>query len=445
MLEYDLLTDDQQNAITRLFDHDETLIIADMGAGKTVCALTAIDEYIDKVPGSSFKVLVLGTLKVCNNVWKQEQQRWRHLSGLNVAIATGTAEERIAAIESDADIVCMNFENLPWFFDMYGNTHGFGGLVIDEVSKLKNSGGSQFKKLRHQIKYFSWHVSMTGTPVAEDFIGLFGECLITDGGKALGRNKQKYLDMYFYPTDYERRNWKLLPGSAEKILDKIKNLTSVMPDYRHELPPLNIRDVIVEQDAKTVRLYKQMKANMLIELAGAEVVAQNAAVLTQKLQQIAQGFIYPEAGFVGVPNVNTVKLDKLSEILSGLSEPVMVVYWFKEDLKRLQKKFPLGRTLKAARDIEDWNAGRVQLMFVQPRSMGHGLNLAEGGYNMVFYSMVWSNDLIKQVIARLWRRGQKHPVTVRRIIMKDTVDEIMITRTAGKEIHHDVFIEHLKG
>ena len=196
------LTPDKHSALNHIYENDSTLLVADMGAGKTVCAMTAASELLkDK---QLKRILVVSTIKVARNVWATEYDKWDQLKCLNVALALGSAADRADALISDAEMVCINFENLVWYVSEYG-IHNFDGLIIDEVSKLKSNGGSNFKALRKIIKKFKWRLTMTGTPVSEDWTGLFGEMLMTDGGASLGRNKTKFLEAHFYPTDYERR------------------------------------------------------------------------------------------------------------------------------------------------------------------------------------------------------------------------------------------------
>lgn len=447
MLKESLLTPDQVGGIDHIYQHDNTLLVADMGAGKTVCALTAASELLrDEVLK---RILVVSTIKVARNVWLTEPSKWEHLQHLNVKLAMGTMEERRAGLRSDAEIVCINFENLEWLVnELYIDDKGrinrdcpFDGIIIDEVSKLKSNSGTNFKAMRRVINKFAWRLTMTGTPVSEDWTGLFGEMFMTDGGKALGKNKQKYLDRYFYPTDYERRNWKLIPDQDAKILDAIGDVLYHLPDYRHELPELKEVEMKVFMDEHTSIMYKNFKRDCITSLNDDEIVAPNAAALTGKLQQIAQGFMYNGKG--EVHKLKAAKLEVLKGLLAGVHKPVVIVYWFKQDLAYLQEAFPLGVVLDDAKSIHDWNMGRTDILFLQPRSAGHGLNLAQGGCDMIFYSQLWSNDLVKQTIARLWRRGQTKPVHVTHLMLENSIDYLMGARIASKTEYHALLIKHL--
>lgn len=442
MLKESMLTIDQAAGIDHIYSNDSTLLVADMGSGKTVCALTAASELLRD--GVLKRILVVSTIKVAKNVWATEPSKWEHLKHLNVALALGSERERLDGIGAlnSSDIVCINFENLKWLCEYMPNFMIFiDGIIIDEVSKLKSNSGSNFKALRKHIAKFKWRLTMTGTPVSEDWTGLFGEMFMSDGGKALGKNKQKYLDAHFYPTDYERRNWKLIPGQDVEILKKIGDTLYHLPDYRHELPELKEHTITVSMDDHTRIMYNNFKRDCITSLNDIEIVAPNAAALSGKLQQICQGFMYSEDGTVN--RMKTLKLDRLKALLTGVREPVIIVYWFKQDLVYLKEAFPLGVVLDDAKSIEDWNLGRTSILFLQPRSAGHGLNLAHGGADMVFYSQVWSNDLVKQTIARLWRRGQTKPVNVTHLLIDDSIDGLMSARIESKTEYHKLLIKHL--
>lgn len=442
MLKLSDMTEDQAAAVTQAYENDSTLLVADMGAGKTVCALTAASELLKE--GVLKRILVVSTIKVAKNVWLTEPSKWEHLEHLNVDLAMGDVPARAMALLGEAEIVCINFENLAWlcFYLKESLTGMFDGIIIDEVSKLKANGGANFKALRKHIKKFKWRLTMTGTPVSEDWTGLFGEMFMTDGGAALGGNKTKFLEAHFYPTDYERRNWAILPGQDEIILDKIKSCLYHLPDYRHELPPLTETEILVPMDSHTEIMYKQFKKNSLAVIADEEVVAPNAAALTGKLQQIAQGFMYLPSGKTN--KLKPLKLDVLRELPSIKNKkPTVIVYWFKQDLINLIEAFPDAVVLDGADSIDAWNNKKISILLLQPRSAGHGLNLAQGGCDMVFYSQLWSNDLHKQTIARLWRRGQVNPVNVVHLMLDNSIDYIIGQRISDKTKYHSLLIKHL--
>ena len=223
-----LLTNDQQAAIDRLYNHDETILVAGMGAGKTIIALSAMAELINE--GILQKVLILAPLKVAKNVWQQEAQKWEHTKELSIEFCTGTPVEREEQIRSfTRGVMVINFDIMQWFFDTFKKNHGFDGLLIDELSKLK-AGGKGFKRMRPHIDTFNWRVGLTGTPVNEDFEGLFYQVYATDNGKRLGRNKGMFLMQHFNQADWQGYSWELQPDGAERIVQLIADLIYTVPD-----------------------------------------------------------------------------------------------------------------------------------------------------------------------------------------------------------------------
>ena len=433
-----LLSENQNRAIDRLFNHDHTLLIAGMGAGKTIISLTAIKELIGD--GYLDRVLVFAPLKVCKTVWAQEAQKWAHTSNLDVVFCHGTPEKREKTVKdfrSRSGIMLLNFENMAWFFSTYKKDHGFDGLLIDELSKLKG-GGKGFKKMRNHIDSFKWVVGMTGTPVAEDFEGLFYQVYAIDKGERFGGRKDQFLKTYFFPTDYNEYNWALQPDGAERITAAIADLVYTVPDYRHTLPPLEITQVFVDIPLAPMTLYKQFEKTYTFNIDGhIEQSADNAAVLSGKLQQIASGAIYldDEFGFrVGTAEIHDEKIGACKQLVNYLNgKPVILTYWYKHELERLERAFPDAINLNDDGAIDQWNAGKVPVLLVQPLSCSHGLQLQFGGCNMIMLGPIWSNDISEQMIARIWRTGQTEPVYVQEIIARGTIDELIIDRIDGKK------------
>ena len=446
MLTPDLLTPDQQDSIDRLFEHDQTLLVANMGAGKTVVTLTAIAELFKA--GAVKRVLVIAPLKVCNTVWAQEAAAWSHLAGLTVAIATGSDARRRKALDSDARIVCINFENLPWLFRKYKAKGMFDGLVVDELSKLKAVGGAQFKSLRPRLADFTWRVGMTGTPVSEDWSGLFGQMLVVDSGARLGTQRDKFMRRFFYATDYMEYNWELHANSAAEIGALISDVVYTMPDYRAELPELAMREVRLTMPDDLRVVYDELKKTMAVDV-GAEVAADSAAILSNKLMQCANGFLYGMADPVtGKKETHWLSDYKIQAARAQVrcwldeGEQVMAVYWYGADLKRLEAIYGKEAMLSDGA-VDMWNASAQSVMLLHPRSAAHGLNLAKGGCKMVWIGPVWSRDLWLQSIARLWRRGQKHPVEVVTLVAEDSIDQLVIDRVEDKGAYEELFAKHL--
>lgn len=442
------LTPDQQAAIDRIYGFDHTFLIAKMGAGKTVCTLTAFKELQDEKVLS--RLLVIAPLKVCDNVWAFEHTKWAHLKHLTVAVATGNAVKRVRAVECDSDILVVNIENLAWLFETYKDTHGCDGLVVDELSKFKSIGGKAFKKLRRRINDFVWRVGMTGTPVSEDWTGIYGQMMIVDGGQRLGTNNQKFLDEYFYPTDYMRRNWALKEGMEQALTDAIKDCVHVMPDYRDELPPINYVIEKVQLPKQAGEIYAALKKDMLVQVGdGALVIAPNEAVLTGKLAQAASGFLYNEDETT--TTIHRAKIDRVHEIVNASTSPILLAYWFQHDRELLQTELnaPIyggSKSKSKTRALEmAWNNGDHSVMMIHPRSGGHGLNLPKGGHTVLWYGPQWSRDLWEQLNARLWRKGQTKPVTVIVIEAENTIDPIISARVDGKGGFDVALMGHLAG
>jgi len=438
---------DQVNAVDRLYEHDNTLLVANMGAGKTAVTLTAASELLEA--GVVKRVLVIAPVKVCNSVWPEECAKWGHLTGIKVANAAGSNEKkRRAALDGDAPIVCINFENIAWLFRVYKAKGKFDGLIVDELSRFKSGGGTGFKALRPRLNDFKWRVGMTGTPVSEDWEGLYGQMLVVDSGARLGTRKDLFKRKYFYPTDYNEYNWEMLDWAPAEISKKIEDVVYTMPDYRHELPPLEIEQVVLPMPPALRKTYEEMKGSMVVSFEGEGVEAESAAVLSNKLLQCANGFLYGPEDCDGVKPTHWLdryKIDACAGIASSWrkeGEQVIICYWFGADLKRLEEIF--GSDCKVTPEtVDKWNSGEQGVLLLHPRSAGHGLNLAAGGRRMLWLGPVWSRDLREQTVARLWRRGQTQPVQVVDILAENSIDQLVVDRVESKEEYERMFKQYL--
>jgi hypothetical protein len=443
-LSQDLLTADQQNAVDRLYNHDQTMLIAGMGAGKTIISLTAIQALMrDRVLD---KVLIFAPLKVCQEVWRQEAEKWEHTAGVNITFCTGTPAQRRDAVhlaQWQGGIMLLNFENMAWFFETYKKDHGFDGLLIDELSKLKG-GGKGFKKMRNHIDSFRWVAGMTGTPAAEDFEGLFYQVYSIDRGERFGGRKDTFMRTYFFPTDYNEYAWELLPDGAERITAKLADLVYTVPDYRHELPSLTMEKWMVDLPSGVKTVYDQFEKTLVLDVPGhTPQTADNMAVMSGKLQQLAGGSLYMEDEFgerVDTFHLHDDKVVACKALIQGLGEaPVVLTYWYKHELERLEKAFPTAVNLNSPGANDLWNAGKIKILLVQPLSCSHGLQLQFGGQHMIFFSPIWSNDIMEQMVARVWRKGQVDPVTVWEILAAGTIDEMIVDRVNGKKAFDALF------
>lgn len=435
-----LMTRHQQDAITRLYECDRTFLIAKMGSGKTIICLSAIEELLQKAYIN--RVLIIAPKKVCESVWMDEIKRWSHVQHLTATLATGKPKDRVKAVTERSDLLIINYENVIWFLDTFPGLAGCDGLILDELSKLKASGGAVFKKLRYRIKDFGWRVGLTGTPVSEDYVGLYGQMLMIDGGAALGTSKERYLRAYFYAEDFNGYKWALRVNAAEQIAERINDTVYVLPDYRDELPAIEYWDEVIDLPSNAQRMYNAMKKDLLLSFEdGSQITSANAAVLTAKLQQIANGFVY-DTDTRETVNVHNAKIDMLKQIVSESNGPVLIAYWYEEDRKRIAKLF--GCPVVLTPDvINKWNKGCLNVLAMHPKSAGHGLNLANGGSTLIWYGPVWSRDLHEQTIARLWRKGQKNRVRVHTLVAANTVDEVIIERLITKSKFDKLLMEHL--
>ena len=368
-----------------------------------------------------------------------------------------TVPQRRAAMEQayQYSVIVVNFELVSWWFREYGlklAKLGIDGLFVDELSRLKAARGTGFKALRPRLKNFKWRVGVTGTPVAEDLEGLFGQMMVIDDGKVFGKNRMKFLQEHFVPTDYDQHQWAVRDSHVRLLLDAVAPYVHVVPDYTHTLPPLHITPHWVDMSPGGRAAYQELGAQMVIE--GEEITAVNAGVLSGKLQQAASGFVYrdmPDAGpddreegdRVKLPplDIHEAKWLKLMELIALNPEPSMLIYWFlyqKDVLSRY------GEHLSDPGVLDRWNHGEVDLMLAHPKSCGHGLNLQFGGHRQIWCGPIWPNDLWNQTIARLWRRGQTEEVHIDVVCTRDSIDEVIMARLEGKQQWHEMFIEHMR-
>ncbi len=433
------LTPDQQKAVTAAYEGN-VLIIGQLGSGKTVVAATAMTELLDD--SHLTRILIITTPKIANTVWAQEYAKWSHTHHISIEAATGDPDQRLAVFKSNVQIVVATFNVLPWIkkeklFAL------FDGLLIDETTKLKTVGGAQFKAIRNALKTFKWRCGLTGTPVSEDFMGLYGQIMVVDNGETFGTRRDNFLTTYFTPLDYKQYNWALRPGADAEIMEKVKSVVHVIPDYRHTLPKIEYKDWFVELPEDVRAYYDTMRKDMVTEHAESPT----AAVLSQKLEQIACGFVYDSDG-VAV-RLGRFRLEGLQRLLNKLEdENVIICYWYKDDLKEIRGLLPEAEELDKKRlneQVKRWNDGEIKHLLIHPRSAGHGLQLERGGHTVVWYCPQWSNDLEQQTNARVWRTGQTKPVTIYTITAKDTVDELKSIRVQSKTQYDEMFHQHLKG
>lgn len=435
----------QEYATRFIQTHETSAIFLDCGMGKSVITLTAIKRLLAK--GKARRVLVVAPLRVAQTTWPDEIQKWDHLKGLTYAVAVGSEEKRKAALAKKADITIINRENVEWLVAKSGQKWCYDTVVLDELSSFKSYQAKRFKYLLKVRPFVSRIVGLTGTPASNGLMDLWAEFRILDLGERLGRYITRYREAYFKP---DKRNaqvvfsYKPLPGAEERIYEKISDITISMKakDYLH-LPELVFNDVFVKLDEKAERAYAEFKADMVVELKGEEIDAVNAAVLSNKLLQMANGAIYAEDG--KVIRIHDKKLDALEDMLeSANGKPVLVAYWFKHDLQRIKERFPLAREIKTAEDIRAWNNGEIAMGLIHPASAGHGLNLQRGGSTIIWFGLTWSLELYQQLNARLYRQGQKETVIIHHILTEGTMDERVLRAVGEKDKTQSALIDAVK-
>ena len=439
--------DYQQFAIDFIKGHPNAAVFLDMGLGKTVITLTALDDLLfDSFEVS--RVLVVCPLRVAKTTWPQEIGKWDHLRHRRYSVIVGTPKERIAALGRPAELYIINRENVEWLVKHYaGRKLPFDMLVIDELSSFKSYQAKRFHallKVRPRVKRM---VGLTGTPSSNGLMDLWAEFRVLDMGKRLGRFITHYRTAFFQP---DKRNaqvvfsYKPLPGAEDAIYEKISDITISMRagDYL-DMPECVMNEVKVTLSEKERQAYDTMRSELVLSLGGEEVDAGNAAALANKLSQMANGAVYGEDKKI-LP-LHDRKLDALEDLIEAANgKPVLVAYWFKHDLERIRARFTV-REIKTAQDIADWNQGEIPVAVIHPASAGHGLNLQAGGSTLIWFGLTWSLELYQQTNARLWRQGQKaQTVVIHHIITKDTIDERIMSALRRKDKTQSALIDAVK-
>ena len=438
--------DYQAYAIDYIETHPVAAVLLDMGLGKTVISLTAIaDLLFDSFV--AHRVLVIAPLRVARDTWPAEIDKWSHLQHLTYTVAVGTAKERRAALMRSADITIINRENLSWLIEDSGFPFDYDTVIVDELSSFKNHQSKRFKALLRVRPTIKRIIGLTGTPSSNGLMDLWAEFRLLDMGQRLGRFITQYRNTYFMP---DKRNgeiiysYKPLPFAEDAIYRKISDITISMRSTDHlKMPELVSTQYEVQLSDAEAERYADLKQELILQLPDGEVTAANAAALTGKLAQLANGAIYADTG--EVVEFHERKLDALEDIIeSANGKPVLVAYWFRPDLQRIRSRFDV-RELKSSKDITDWNSGKVPVAVIHPASAGHGLNLQSGGSTLVWFGLTWSLELYQQTNARLWRQGQSAgTVVIQHIVTKGTIDERILKALQAKDKTQAALIEAVK-
>lgn len=434
----------QSYATDFIISHPIAAVFLEMGLGKSIITLTAITKL--KAEDVICKVLVIAPLRVARDTWPSEIAKWDHLKNLDYAVAVGTEAERKAAIRKDATVTIINRENVDWLINRSGLPFDFDMVVIDELSSFKSYGAKRFKALLKVRPFIKRIVGLTGTPSSNGLMDLWAEFRVLDFGKRLGRYITRYRLSYFEP---DKRNaqmvfsYKPLPDAEKQIYEKISDITISMKSVDYlDMPECIINEVPVYMSSSEQSVYDDFREDMVTKLKDDVIDAANAAVLSGKLLQMANGAVYDEEGFSH--HIHDRKLDALEDLIEGANgKPVLVAYWFKHDLERIEARLkslhiPYAR-LDKPDSIKRWNNGEVPVMLIHPASAGHGLNLQAGGSTLIWFGLTWSLELYQQTNARLWRQGQKETVVLHHIIGRDTIDEdVMATLKRKEKVQSDL-------
>lgn len=436
----------QAYAIDYIETHPIAAVLLDMGLGKTVISLTAIaDLLFDSF--EAHRILVVAPLRVARDTWPAEIAKWEHLQHLTFAVCVGTPKERRAALMPGADITIINRENLGWLIDSSGFDFDYDMVIIDELSSFKNHKSKRFQslmKVRPKVKRI---IGLTGTPSSNGLMDLWAEFKLLDFGERLGRFITHYRNNYFIP---DKRNgeiiysYKPMPYAEDAIYRRISDITISMKSTDHlRMPELITSQYEVQLSEEEEKRYEELKADFILELPEGEITAANAASLTGKLSQLANGAIYDDDG--NIIEFHDRKLDALEDLIEAANgKPLLVAYWFKHDLHRIKKRFDV-REIKSSKDITDWNNGDIPVAAIHPASAGHGLNLQAGGSTLIWFGLTWSLELYQQTNARLWRQGQtSSTVVIEHIITKGTIDERILKALSLKEVTQNALIDAVK-
>ena len=435
----------QTYATNFILEHPVAAVLLEMGLGKSVITLTAIYELmLNRFEVE--KVLVIAPLRVARDTWPAEIEKWEHLKDLTYSVAIGTEAERLVALKRPAHLYLINRENVDWLITKSGLPFDYDMVVIDELSSFKSYAAKRFKsllKVRPRVKRM---VGLTGTPSGNGLMDLWAEFRVLDMGQRLGRYITHYRNNFFVPDKRNQQmifSYKPKPGAEDAIYKLISDITISMKSADFlKMPECIINEVPVALSEKEWSVYQALKEDMVVDLKTEEIDAVNAAALSGKLLQMANGAVYNEEK--EVIRIHDRKLDALEDLIEAANgKPVLVAYWYNHDLQRIKQRFSV-REIKTSQDIKEWNNGEIPVAVIHPASAGHGLNIQFGGSTIIWFGLTWSLELYQQTNARLWRQGQNDTVVIHHIIAKDTIDEDVMAALRKKEKIQSALIDSVK-
>lgn len=438
----------QEAGVRHIIEHPYSGLFLDMGLGKTATTLTAIDALIyDYCEVSS--VLVVAPKRVAETVWEEEARKWTHLSHMSFSKIIGTPEQRIKALRTRADVYVVSRDNVMW---LCAQGARYDMIVADELSSFKSHKSQRFKALRGLRTYAKRFVGLTGTPAPNGLIDLWPQIYLMDRGTRLGKTITAYRNTYFRPAKTNGHivySYALREGAEHVIKERIKDICVSMTAKEYLDMPLRTDNyVTLRMPPALQKRYRDFERDKVLELSGDEISAANAAALSNKLLQFANGAVYDECGSARkVVRIHDLKTDALREIIDGANGQSVLVAWayqFDRDrIKEILAEYE-PRELKSAEDISDWNAGKIRLLLAHPASAGHGLNLQQGGHIIVWYGQTWSLELYQQFNARLYRQGQCETVIIHHLVVEGTEDEEVIKALRKKDKSQNALIESVK-
>lgn len=435
----------QKYATKFIMEHPVSAVLLEIGLGKSVISLTAINDLMLDYFDVS-RTLVIAPLRVANTTWPEEIEKWEHLKYLTYSVVTGSEKERLDALGKPVHIYVINRDNVDWLITKSGVPWMFDMLVVDELSSFKSYQAKRFKslmKVRPKVKRI---VGLTGTPLSNGLMDLWAEFRLLDMGERLGRYITHYRQNFFVPDKRNQHmifSYKPRPGAEDAIYRLISDITISMKakDFL-KMPECIMNEVMVSLSEKEQKLYDSLEKDMVLSIGDDEIDAITAVALSNKLLQMANGAVYNNEKKSIV--IHDRKLEALEDLIEGANgKPVIVAYWFKHDLERIKARFDV-REIKTAKDIVDWNEGKILVAVLHPASAGHGLNLQAGGSTIIWFGLTWSLELYQQTNARLYRQGQENTVVIHHIITKGTHDEDVTKALTLKEKIQDALINSVK-
>jgi len=430
-------------ALAEILDRKQLALFLTIGSGKTAIALTAIKMIRPR------RTLVLGTLKIVEEVWIPEAQKWDHLQGMDqhMTLLRGSPAQRLALLRGPGRIQLLNYELLPWLMDKVKLNQYYDMIVFDELSKVKAPGTKRFRRMRHQLDGIRYRLGLTGTPAGNSLLDLWSELYSIDGGRSLGDSYTLYRSRYFFPVDADSRSWKPMRGAQALIQEQIKPSCLSLPETPNIKPRVIYNSIPVTMPPSAVATYHKVEKELRAELVnGHAIEALTAGAASNKLRQILAGAAYTEAKVPGRPQrwdrVHPAKLDRLAELVEEQQgEPVLVFVWYRFEVDMIKERIPGAGEL----DVKRWNAGEQAVAVAHPASAGHGLNLQEGGNTIVFFSLPWSGELFEQACGRLVRPGQRKPyVVINSLVVPGTMDTVVMAALQAKKDVQQAIIDAVR-